>query len=238
MKTRFGAGYGSYLLAIAWPLTHVLSIVAAYAFMNHVAPLGDEPVIFVATAAIPYMLCLYPGRLIGNGLLLNKPFLNYNTVKPLHIISARCVLEFVNVAVVVVIGILVCYGIDSGIFPMNPDIAAEALAACVLFGISFGVFNAAVTGLVGPLYNVAVILLMMGLYFGSLPLVPPNLLSQQTVAYLKLNPLYDLIEWLRSAYYVNYDTDNETRAYVTLFSLTLLLIGLSGERFLRGRLIS
>jgi capsular polysaccharide transport system permease protein len=236
MKTRFGASYASYLIAIAWPLAHLAIIVIGYVIINHYAPVGDDPLVFVITAAIPYMLCLYPSRLISGSILVNRPFLTYNVVSPLHLIIARSVLEFLNVAVVIVIVLIVCYSVDSEIAPLSASEAASALGASLFFGLALGFFFAIFTAVIGQFGGVFVVVFIIALYISSFALFPNYLLSSSVRNYLELNPMYGLISWLRAAYYPSYQLSENPKAYILCVSLAVLFLGLLGERSLRGRI--
>lgn len=237
MKTRFGGGYIGYLIAIAWPLSHLATIVVGYMIVNHYAPVGDDPFVFVVTAALPYMLCLYPSRLVAMGILVNRPFLSYNIVTTHHLILARIVLEFLNVVVVVILIFVVCYVVDTDIMPLSVAEAAAALGMSVFLGVALGFFFAVLTAILGQFMIVFIIVLMLLLYVGSLAFMPDYLLSSNSREYLIYNPMYCLIKWLRSAYYASYESDDFLKMYVMALSFGFLFLGVLGERFLRGRII-
>jgi ABC-type polysaccharide/polyol phosphate export permease len=57
IRTRFfGHGLG-YLIAIAWPLTHILIVVAVFTLLGRVAPYGDSVVLFIPTGTVTFMSC-------------------------------------------------------------------------------------------------------------------------------------------------------------------------------------
>lgn len=238
MKTRFGGSYASYMVAIAWPLTHVAVIVVGYMAVNHYAPVGDDPFMFVGTAAIPYMICLYPARLISVAILVNKPFLSYNVVTFFHLVIARTILEFMNVAIVIFLILVICFVLGVNFMPLSLADATAAVGAALLFGVTLGLFFSIMTSLFGPFFNVFVMIFMILLYLGSFAFIPDHLISSRFRDYLDYNPIFCLIGWLRSAYYPFYQLGNAIpKTYVVCLSMTILFLSLLGERLLRGRII-
>lgn len=236
MKTRYGSSYISYLVAIAWPFVHLSAIAGGYLLSNKIAPVGDDPVIFVATAAVPYIVCLYPFRLIALSIIQNKPFLSYTVISPLHLIFSRCLLEIINSSLVVMVVLIACELLGTNTFPLNVIDACLALLACFLFGLGFGLFNAVVTAAIGPFFIVVPIIIMILLYVGSLYFVPYHLLGSTALYYLEFNPVFVLITWLRSSYYEAYSLHEIPKAYVLSLSVLLIFFGLLAERAFRGKI--
>src|SRR5271154_1627922 len=62
VRTRFfGNGLG-YLVAIAWPLSHILIIVAIFTLSGRAAPYGDSVSLFIATGVVPFQTFSYLSR--------------------------------------------------------------------------------------------------------------------------------------------------------------------------------
>lgn len=237
MKTRFGGNYASYLIAVTWPLAHAAFLIVGYVFVNTVAPVGEDPVAFVATGVIPFMIALYPSRMIGQAIIINRPFLSYGIIQPLHLILARCVLELLNAALVVIIILLGCLLFDRSIIPDDLTPAAIALATCVLFGISFGTFTAVFTAVLGHFFGLFSGLVIIMFYFSSLSYLPRHLVSSDLSKYIQFNPFYILITRLRSAYFPSYGHEETHDVYLLMIIAALLFLGLASERLLRGRML-
>jgi capsular polysaccharide transport system permease protein len=60
----FGNGFG-HLLAIAWPLTHLLVILAMFSAGGRVPPVGDSMLLFLSTGVAPFILFNYTKSLKG-----------------------------------------------------------------------------------------------------------------------------------------------------------------------------
>src|SRR5271168_654845 len=65
VRTRFfGHGLG-YLMYIAWPLSHILIIVAMFVVAGRTAPYGDSVALFIATGAFPFWITIYSLSIIA-----------------------------------------------------------------------------------------------------------------------------------------------------------------------------
>jgi capsular polysaccharide transport system permease protein len=235
MRTRFGRNYFSYVVAIGWPLTHAIFLIGAYWLVNRVAPVGDDPAVFIATGVVPYILCLYPSRSMPMLYLYNRQLLGLPAIKPIHLICAGLVVELLTAAIVAIL-IYLCLalgGVD--IAPIDLGEAALALAATIFLAIGLGVFNVVMAALMGPFYLVFYIVMMIAVYISAGVLVPIWLVPEPMRTYLRYNPMLNLVEWSRSAYYSSFDPDLINKSLVLGTATCLLFIGLLGERFLRNK---
>ena len=66
VRTRFGRTNLSYLLAIAWPLSHLFVIIISFTVLNKIAPIGNDPTVFAMSGLLPYIVVLYPATRDGN----------------------------------------------------------------------------------------------------------------------------------------------------------------------------
>ena len=238
MRTRFGRTYVSYLIAVAWPLGHILAIMGGYLLVNSFAPVGDDPAVFLATGMLPYILCLYPARQLAYALSQNRQLLNIPVLRPIHLIAARLVLELMTAALVCIIfyATLIASGID--IWPSNLQTAAEALCAALYLAIGLGFLNVVIVALFGPFALVGFILIMVGLYVTSGVYLPIRTVPEPTRSIMAYNPLVHLVEWMRSAYFASYDSSEISKTYVIGIASMALLLGLLGERFMRNKMLT
>ena len=234
MKTRFGGSYTTYLLALLWPFSHLITIVVAFILTFKVVPLGDDPTIFISTGALPYILCLYPARVMANALLQNRIFLALPIVTPLSLIIGRSIVETFTAFLVLIIyiGTLSLFGIEWQ--PPDSYTAATAVVASVYLGVCLGIFNAVAGMLTGHFYVIFVVLIMLLCYLFSGIYGAELLLREPIINYVYWNPLFQLVQWLRSSYYVASDVV-AINHYVVIGEATIfLMLGLAGERFIRG----
>lgn len=238
MRTRFGSSYFGYLIAIAWPLSHLIIISGAYLLRNYVAPVGESPAVFVATGVVPYILCLYPARMLGTAIIQGRSLLNMPILKPGHLIAARWILEVLNAFIVLGLYLLLMYLLNIDFFPEDYLSAAQAVLAAVYLGIGFGVLNTVACAVFGYLFIMVFTMIAVILYILSGVYVPSYGFTEEMREYYYYNPLFQIVEWLRSAYYTSYDPAMVDKLYVMEVASISLALGLLGERFLRGKFFS
>jgi len=235
MRSRYGHSHIGYLIAIAWPLSHIGAITIAYLFRIKIAPVGDSPTMFVGTGIVPYILCLYPARLLAMAIPQNRQLLNIPVIQPFHLIFSRSILETLNAVIVLALFMSIVSLFDVDILPSDSAEAAKAIGAAVFLGIGLGFFNVVMCALVGHFFLVFFVLLMIGLYLFSGVYLPPTAMPERVREYMMYNPLLHLVEWLRSAYYTSYDVELINKSIILWVGAISLALGLIGERFLRGR---
>jgi capsular polysaccharide transport system permease protein len=238
MRTRFGHSLVGYLIAIAWPLSHIGVVTLAFLLKMSIAPVGDSPTVFVSTAIVPYILCLYTGRLLAMAIPQNRQLLNIPVIRPVHLILSRCILEMLNAMVVLALFIFIVSLFDVDLIPEDITEGAKAIGAAVFLGIGLGFFNAVMCMLVGHFFLVFFTVSMIGLYLLSGIYLPPSAMPEDIRQYMAYNPLLQLVEWLRSAYFASYDADLVNKPLILWVGGISLTLGLAGERFLRGKFFS
>ena len=237
MRTRFGRSHLGYLLVVAWPLTHMSMIVILMTSANRVFPLGTEPAVFISTGVLPYVLCLYPARMMGFSIEHGRSLFMFPVVRAFDVLVARAIVEVLTSFLVILsyMSVMTLLGID--IFPVHPEIWASAVVCIIFFAISLGYLNMIFYS-IAKMWQVVFILLMIVSYMTSGVFVLPSTYSEETRAILWFNPLLHFVEWLRSSYYEGYGDDMLSPSYVFFLASVYLLIGLAGERFMRGKLLA
>jgi capsular polysaccharide transport system permease protein len=238
MRSRFGHSHIGYLIAIAWPLSHIGIVMLVHVLRTSAAPVGDSPAMFVGTGVVPYILCLYPARLLAMAIPQNRQLLNIPVIQPLHLIFSRCILETLNAVIVLALVMSIVALFDIEVLPADTTEAAKAIAAAVFLGIGLGFFNVVMCALVGHFFLLFFIFVMIGLYLVSGVYLPPTAMPEGVREYMTYNPLLHLVEWLRSAYYTSYDVELINKSIILWVGAISLTLGLIGERFLRGKFFS
>lgn len=235
MRTRFGGNYLGYLLAIGWPLAHLAILEGAYVLRTMIAPIGDSPAMFVGTGVVPYILCVYPGRMMAFAIFQNRQLLNIPVLKPIHLILSRCILEILTASIVLAIFVLSLHLFDVDVVPTDMSIAAMAIGAAIYFGIGVGFLNVVMCAILGQYFVVFFVLVMALLYIFSGVYIPTSTLPESVREFAAYNPLLNIVEWLRSAYYASYDDGLVDKTLVLGVASLCLAFGLIGERLLRGK---
>jgi capsular polysaccharide transport system permease protein len=238
MQTRFGRSHISYLVAIGWPLSHLLGIVVSFSVVNRMLPFGTDSVMFISTGALPYILCLYPARMMSMGLLQNMGTMSFPIVAPFHVIVARFIVEGLTAFAVVIVFVFGLWAVDSEIVPNDAHMALLAVYASVFFGLSIGSLGMLLRSLAKTPGYVLMIMALIGMYLASGVMVPMHPSSETLRTLLGYNPIYQLVLWTRSAYFETHSVVPLDRWYVVLLSLILLTIALAGERLFRGKIMT
>lgn len=238
MVSRYGRTYSSYIIAVCWPLSHLLIIVIAFTTVNRFLFPGTESAIFISTGALPYILALYPARMTAMVVMQNRTILNLPIVQPIDLFFARMALEVFNAFVVTILFCLGLWALDIDFLPLDLPTALLAIYASVFFGISLGLFAmnlAAIGKMPGYLLFIAVTIVM---YISSGVTVPSGFISDRARAFIGYNPIFQLAEWMRSAYFESHSVVALNKPYVLLLSAGLLFLGMAGERAFRGRILT
>jgi capsular polysaccharide transport system permease protein len=237
MRTKFfGNGFG-YMVAVAWPLTHILIIVAIYGIAGRAAPYGNSTVLFIATGVVPFQTFNYVARFMMLNLARSRALLGFPEVKVLDMLFASALLEIMSACCVVIVFLMIAWfaGIDA--LPRDIVQAAYALGACMLLGLGFGILNG-VIALAFPPWLTGYILISIILWASSGVVFVPDALPEIARDILAYNPVLQVIEWMRSAYYEGYGGLILDRTYVLSFIVVTIFLGLIFERAVRGHLLA
>jgi capsular polysaccharide transport system permease protein len=236
LKTRFFGSEFGYLIAVAWPLAHILLLVTIHSHIGRIAPYGDSSVLWFATGVVPFLAFSYVSRFTMIGLVLNKPLLAFPKVKVLDIIFARAFLEILNAGLVILFLIAIFTVLNINWMPRDPVQALFALCACISMGLGAGIINAIIAA-AAPMWTRTYLLFIVILYLSSGVYFVPHALPEPLPYLLSFHPLAQGVEWMRSAYYDGYGTAFIDKPYMLGWAAALIFIGLSLERLVRGRLM-
>ncbi len=236
MRTRFGRSQLSFLLALFWPLSHMLSLFLPFVWFSKYVPLGGSPSVYIATGIAPYILCMYPARMVSMAITVNHPLLMFPIVKTTDLILARIAVEILGALVVISIFVFLLVAFEVDILPPDPAIAVSAIFMSIVLGVALGVLNVVVVSIFKFWQFIFMaVMIVMWVTAGSTT-VQFNY-SEQTKYLLSFNPLLHLVTWMRSAYYGDYSAIPLSKAYVMGVSFGSLFLGFAGDRLLRGRVL-
>jgi capsular polysaccharide transport system permease protein len=237
IRTRFfGSGLG-YLVAIGWPLSHILIIVAIYATLGRAAPYGDSIVLFIATGTVPFMIFSYLSRFMMISIIYARPLLAFPEVKVLDILIASALLEILTACCVTFIFIILAWAFGIDIVPRDLVQATYAFGAAVLLGFGFGMLNGVMV-LAVPMWFTGYALLMIAMWISAGVFFVPDALPHTIREILAYQPVLQVIEWTRSAYYEGYGGLVLDRRYIIGTGLVTVFLGFLLERVMRGHLLA
>jgi capsular polysaccharide transport system permease protein len=222
---------------VAWPLSHILILVVVYTYTGRVAPCGDSIALFVATGVVPFQTLSYLSRFMMLGIIKNRPLLHFPEVKILDLLFASGLLEIMSACCVVITFLIIawCAGIDA--MPRDILQASFALGTAMLLGLGSGILNGVIV-LAAPPWFVGYSLATILLWVSSGILFVPDAFPALARDILAYNPLLQVIEWMRSAYYEGYGAIVLDRTYALSFGVITLFLGLLLERAMRGHLLA
>jgi capsular polysaccharide transport system permease protein len=237
IRTRFfGHGLG-YLIAIAWPLTHILVILAIFSLFGRVPPYGDSVVVFIATGTITFMTFSYLSRFMMISVLMTRPLLAFPEVKIFDVLLAGALLETLAACCVTIIMIVLAWFAGIDFMPKDIVQAGYAFGAALLLGLGFGLLNG-IIALALPIWGTVYNLTIIGMWASSSVLFVPDALPEPVRYALAYNPVLQVIEWMRSAYYEGYGDLVLDRGYVLGVAIGAIFLGLLLERAMRGYLLA
>ncbi|WP_244479735.1 ABC transporter permease [Methylobacterium sp. Leaf111] len=228
MRTRFGGSYWGYVLVVFWPVAHILLMVAIMVFRGIQSPTGDDPILFVATGAVPALVFQYTSREAMKAILVNRPLTYYPQVKIFDIMLARFLVEAIKgfQGLIIVIVVLLILGVSP--MPAHPATAIAAYMMALLWGLGMGAVNIGIMSLfpgwlIGYLGVTIAIYLTSGIFF------LPHMMPGELYDMMKWNPMVQIIEWVRIAYNPQLGVSVDY-FYVIAWAAGSLSVGLLMER--------
>lgn len=236
MRTRFfGSGLG-FLLAIAWPLSHILIFILISLSNGRQAPIGESVALFFGTGSATFMAFSYLAQFTMQSLLTTRPLLAFPEVKLLDVVFAAALLEVLS-ACTVTLALLTLgyfYGVD--IMPRSIEDAAGAYASAILLGLGVGILNSLLAMQV-PMWSMMFALSRICLWLASGVIFFPDNLPEPVRTMMSYNPVAQSVEWMRAAYYEGVGYGFLDRAYAIKCGIALVFVGLLIERVTRGYLL-
>lgn len=235
VRTRFGSA-PAFLLAVIWPLSHILLLVWLNLVAERAVPYGDSAAIWFATGVVPFMVFSYMSRIIGLGTVINRPLLIFPALRITDIVFSRAIIEILVSALVIISLFAILALFDVSFLPNKIDEAFYALGSAILVGLGYGICGAMIAMIFHQwvtIYALITILLWMtsGVFF------VPSSLPEELRFWLYFHPIVHCIEWMRTAYYDGYQSLVLDKRYVLAVGFWTIFIGLFIERFMRGRLL-
>lgn len=235
IKTRWGSSIG-FLIAIAWPLIHIAVLVLLYTAFGRVAPYGESSILWFTVGMFPFILISYISRFVVLGLIINKPLLIFPAIKVTDILFSRMIIEVINAAIVLLIIIIVLWYLEIGFMPHDLLQAAFAVGVSILLGLGLGVLN----GLIAMMFHMwftAFVLVLILFWITSGVMFIPSSLPAYLRDILYFQPTVHLVEWIREAYYPEYNSLILDKTFIVVLSIACVALGLALERVFRGRVM-
>lgn len=228
MRTRFGGSYWGYVVVVLWPVAHIFLMVAIMLFRGVSSPMGNSPILFVATGAVPALVFQYTSREAMKAIAINRPLMYYPQVKSFDILAARFLVETIKGFQGLLIVIAILFLLDVDPTPIDPAMAVGGYLMALMLGLGMGAVNIGIMSFFpGWLWGYMVVTILV--YVTSGVFFLPHLLPEQLYDLMKWNPVVQIIEWVRLAYNPQLGAKVDY-LYVVGWSLGTLCLGLIMER--------
>lgn len=233
MRTRFGGSYWGYALVVMWPVAHIFVMVAIMVFRGIPSPMGNDPILFVATGAVPALVFQYTSREAMKAIIVNRPLTYYPQVKIFDIMLARFIVETIKgfQGLIIIIGILLVLGVTPT--PVHPAMAIEAYLMALLWGLGMGAINIGIMAIF-PAWLFGYLGITITIYLTSGVFFLPHMMPGELYDIMKWNPMVQIIEWVRLAYNPQLGVSVDY-FYVIAWAAGSLSVGLIMERTLVRR---
>lgn len=236
MRTRFFNHGLGFLLVSLWPLAHMLILLAIYTFVGRNTPYGESLNVFFATGLIPTLMFMYVSRFMSLSVLLNRSMLAFPVVTVVDIMMARAFLEIIAAFLTLIFMFVILLALGESPFPADPYQAACAYFASMLLAIGCG-FLAGVVVMFLPFFATIYALMMVVVYLASGTLFVSSAIPDPIAYALSWNPIFHAVEWMRAAFYPDYNSKWLDKTYLIIFGLLCLCAGLALERILRMKML-
>jgi capsular polysaccharide transport system permease protein len=228
MRTRFGGSHWGYAVVVMWPVAHIFLMVAIMVIRGIPSPMGNEPMLFIATGAVPLLVYQYISREVMKAVVMNRPLTYYPQVKIFDVMLARFIVEIIKsfTALIVVILILLALGIDPT--PVDLPMAVAGYCMSILIGLGIGAINVAILSFF-PGWMIGYVGFTILVYATSGVFFLPNVMPAEVYDAMKWNPMVQIIEWVRLGYNPAMGVTVDY-AYVIFWGFGSLAVGLLLER--------
>lgn len=224
--SRFGKSYFGYVWIFLEPALHIAMWVLIFGIIRQRHVDGMSIYLFLLTGVVPFLYIQgYLSRCVR---IINtaRPLLNYQPVKVLDAPIATQAVDSCITIILFIIGMLILMYINDPFIIYSPLRIIYTLIELALFlfgaGLIFSIF--------GYYYIDApfvTTIIMRILYFTSGAIIPLDFIPTQVRIYLELNPFYQIISLIRSAFLDSRIPHNISNSYVCLWVLFILLTGLT-----------
>lgn len=232
MRTRFFDHGLGFLVVVLWPLAHIFLLLTIYSLLGRGTPYGNSLMLFFGTGLVPTLAFMYVSRMMVMSILSNKPMLSFPAIKVTDIIFGRALLEVLGSFLMAVFVIIIFALLGEQFMPIDIPNAIAALCATLFLAIGVGFVVSLLAAMV-PAIAMFYVLLAITVYILSGTLFVISAMPAPVIEVLSWNPVLHGVEWMRSAYYLDYPKQVLDKWYLIKFGAISLLIGLFVERYSR-----
>ncbi len=235
-RTKFGRSQLGYFWAFFEPLAYILSLLAIFSVLGRGSPINVDLRLFFFTGIIPWLIFSKTLSCVSGAIDSNQALLNFPQVKTLDIVIAKFILEFVTLFLV---GIFYLAGFVFFVDELKVYsllLVFAGIFVCSLMALGIGLIFGVIRLYFSAFSNFQTVILRIMFFTSGVFFIVDGLplFLQEWIWY---NPLVHLVDWIRSAFFYDFNSNFYSYKYPIFCTLVFLFIGLSMERVTRYKVI-
>lgn len=226
-RTQYSNSRLGYAWALVEPMSHIVLLLVVFSILSANArpPIGDTMIEFYMTGVLTFLFFSHlteraMGLVEGNRHMMQIPSIGLFDLiagKALLSVSTDLVVAALTVSLLVMLGV--------GAIPDGFRDILLAYGALFLLGIGFVLINVVASAFSAAYEKVWPTFLRIQ-YFTSGVFYHPSNMPEDVRAYILLNPLVHVTEWMRQGYYAHYESPFLDVDYLMRWILGTLLFGI------------
>jgi capsular polysaccharide transport system permease protein len=238
MKTRFGRAQLGYIWALIEPTLFVLIFFALYTLRGKTAVSGMPIALFLLTGVIPFVMFRDTMNRSMSAIQSNRSLLTFPQVTPIDLVLGRALLEIATTVVVFVLLIVIFAAIGGPVKIADPLGVFVWLAVLGFLGFGAGAAFGALAPLFPSVQQLVPGIIIRPLFWVSGLFFTADMIPEEIREYALLNPLLNLTELVRAAFFRGFESPDADVSYVVLFTLVVVFLGLAIQRALLKRILT
>ena len=234
MQTRYGRNGLGYLWALLEPLVLLVLFYLGFTLLGRAQHAGMDLVPFLAAGIVTFISIRSTVGRLSSAIESNRGLLVYPHVTPLDTMIGRAILE--TATFIVVFSVIIGSAWLANLSPLPSDAfgVITALSAAMCLAFSWGMVQWGL-GVIWPTFDKVISALWRVLLWTSCVFYTLDDVPLQFQYYLEFNPIANVIELLRSAFFNGYISPITSYDYVICWIFGSLFLGLFFERTIRDR---
>lgn len=232
--SRYANNKLGFFWALFEPFAHVIVFMGIFSAMGRSSPVGSNIGLFILTGIVPWLLYNNIVGKVMSAVSGNKALLGYPQVMPLDIVISRVLLDFATMFIIMLIFLALFASFGTTIKIDDFLNLMTVVALLVMLGTGIGLINTAIIHYL-PSWSNIYSAFSQPLYFMSGIFYTADFLSPDVYDIVAFNPLLHHIDWFRSAFYTDYESQLIDYKYAISFSVGAFSLGLLLERLTRKR---
>ncbi len=233
-KTRYGRLQLGYLWAFMEPVLIITVLGLVFTYMRMGSSMGLPLIQFLITGYVPFMLFR---DVLSQTMLAVRPnlqLLYFPQVQIFDLGTARALLELITFLIVFTIMILLVAFTEIELVAIEDPLGMlTAIFMIVIYAYGIGTALGALIPLFPSLQFLVQAVYLRPMFFLSGVFFTIDMIPEAVRPYALLNPMLQLIEMMRAAYFPGYESTHVSYPYLISVILSTLFIGLLMQRALR-----